>query len=153
MAGNVVNIKTNVTMRNILFKILGVFLILMLSQTQKSFGQIDLLGHWTAHCIIERLDKSSIVFCDFCPYGISEDKANINFEVFEMDFENDYFNLIIDSISTKVDYKMEKEFDTIEFTYKEETYRFKVLSIFNNTTTNLLLKDSEGMLILLEKNE
>jgi hypothetical protein len=138
-------------MRNVSFKIFGIFLIIILFSTQKIIGQVDLSGHWLANCIIEKSDKASIAFCDFCPYSVTENNTSINFKVFEMDFEEDYFNLIIDSVLTKVDYKIEEDIETIEFVFKEKTYRFKILIVFKSSYSNYILKDSDGMLILLEK--
>ncbi len=140
-------------MKSIKLKVFGILIILMLSLTQKSIAQIDLSGHWTATCILEKSNESTISFCEFCQYSINMENTEISFEIFEMVFEKDYFNLINNNGSTKVIYEIKEDIETLEFSYEEKTYEFKILTILKYTGNNYILKDNDGMLILLERKE
>lgn len=138
-------------MKNPTSKILAIFLFFSLLSTTVTFGQIDLSGKWTAHCIMEKTDQSSISFCDFCPYFFDADKSMLNFADFGMDFEDEQFTLIIDGDSQKVAYKADEQLQILEFKYKEKSYKFNILTVINSENNNYILKDSEGMLIMLRK--
>ena len=140
-------------MKNISIKVLCISLILLAYSTQKSFSQIDLSGHWTTHCVIEKTDKNKVSFCDFCKYSISGDSEDISFEIFEMIFDKDNLNIIIDSDSTIVDYKIKKDFNTLEFNYKEENYYFSILYVVEGTRSYFILKGRDGALMLLKRKE
>lgn len=119
----------------------------------KSFAQADLLGHWEGNCIIEKMNKTGISFCDFCPFSITENQRTIEFKEFEMVFKNNHFDLLIDSVSTKVDYKFDDELKILEFIYKEKTHKFKALRVAHKTTNIYKLKDLDGGYLLLNKKE
>ncbi len=140
-------------MKSITLKVFGILVILLLSLTQKVIAQIDLSGNWAATCILEKSNESTISFCEFCQYSINMDNTEISFEIFEMAFEKDYFKLITNDGSTKVIYEIKDDIETLEFTYKEKTYEFKILTILKYKGDNYILRDSDGMLILLERKE
>jgi len=138
-------------MKNVSLNAFGVFLVLTLLTTQESFAQIELSGVWTATCVIEKTNESSISFCDFCPVSSGNDNSELRFEPFEMNFGKDYFDLIIKNKSTKVDCKIEKDLDKLLFTYNSKDYEFKILQVWRNGEQSYILKGIDGMLIVLDK--
>ena len=137
-------------MRKKLLSIFSIVFILTLITIQKSVGQIDLSGNWDANCVFEKTDKASISFCELCPYKMSEDKHVLSFEKFAMVFEKDTICLIINSVPTKVTYKIDNDIDIIEFTFNKKNYKFKILKI-ESKDIKYIMKDNDGSLILLEK--
>lgn len=137
-------------MRKNLFQIFSLLLIIII-YSQKCFGQVNLSGKWKANCVFEKGDNGSIKFCTICPHGLSTDQTTMHFRSFEMVFEKDYLNIIIDSISTKVNYKLDVKSDMIEFPYGGKNYKYKLLYVVEKTMIKYILKDDAGTMILIDK--
>ena len=132
-------------------KFLSLVLVLTVLSVQSSFGQHPLSGSWGAHCVIEQTDRASITFCGLCPHTISEDRGRLSFENFKMVFEDDYLNLVFDDTSATVDCNYDEDLNINSFTYNEEDFALKVLTVIG--TDHQILKTDGGLLILLEKEE
>ena len=140
-------------MKNSIFSILTVLLFVSLLSTQKSFGQLNLIGKWSASCAIETISKATIVFCPLCPSEFSEDKKNLSYKGFEMDISKASLKLLIGNDTTQVNYKFDEVLQTMAFTYKKKDYKFKLLLVMGGSISKYIMKDNDGMLILIEKKQ
>ena len=130
------------------------FLIFFFFLIIENFGQNNIIGNWTGYCVIESTDTASIAFCDFCPIDLSEDKTRITFNKFDIVFDDKIVNFITDNDTTKTNYHFNENIETIEFKLNEKDYTFKILTVMGATSgKKLIMKDSDDMLILLEKKE
>ena len=137
-------------MKNRIISILSLALLLTLLTSQKSIGQINLTGKWTASCIIEKMNRQTITYCELCPVVLSEDKSTVKFEQFQMVFNKETLTLIINGVSTKVDCKFNEDFDSISFGFKKLSFTFKLLSA-GKKSDMYILKNEDGTMLLLEK--
>jgi len=132
--------------------IVGTIILSSFLFPQSIFGQIELSGKWTGKCIIENIDETSISFCDFCPREMNKESSTITFNQFEIEFKNDYFLLYVDEIlKGKSKYLLDESLKTLDFTFNDENYKFKVLTVMSADQNKYILKSEEGGLILLEK--
>ncbi|MEI7660581.1 MAG: hypothetical protein WCK34_00205 [Bacteroidota bacterium] len=137
-------------MKTRLISILGMALLFTMLTAQKSMGQFNLTGKWTARCVIEKMNRETIAYCELCPKMLSEDHKRLMFEKFRMVFEKDNLTLVINGISTKVDYKFNEDFDSISFSFKKLSFTFKLLSVVGKNDL-YILKNEDGAMLLLEK--
>jgi hypothetical protein len=138
-------------MRKIVIALAGMILITLLL-TQEVICQSYLYGEWTAYCVIENRGKRSVDFCSICPVEISEDGRYLSVKTFEIIVDDTFIDLIIDSLSQKVQYQYNNDKKELEFTYQEEKQKFKILQVKGMEQT-ILMRDSKGMLLFLEKKE
>lgn len=140
-------------MKNILIKNLVVGFLIILGSAQNVTSQNAFLGTWRVYCVTETTTSNSLVYCDLCPYSMNEDKTIVSFEDFEMVFEEDFLDLIIDESPLRVDYKYDNDSERLYFTFKENKFKFKILHIMDGKTSRLIFRDDTGMLLLLEKEK
>lgn len=142
-------------MRSYFFKVFLVCLFITTCSIQKSIAQIDLTGHWTAHCVFEMPSKNAFKVHPFCQQNKSGNHSEITYEVPELLFEKgkDYFNLITEENNIKITYVIDEELNTLEFNHRETLYKFNILVVFKHTGNSYILKSEGGGLILLEKKQ
>jgi len=143
--------KLKMNMKNSIIIILTVLLFVLLFSTQESFGQINLNGKWSSTCAIERTSKTSIAYCPLCSSIISKDTKTFSINGFEMDISKATLKLQIGNDTTQVDYKLDEVLETLSFTFKGKDYKFKLLNIAGSSMSKYIMKDNDGMLILIEK--
>lgn len=156
-------------MKKYFISILAVLLFVSLLSTQKSFGQIDLNGKWSAKCVIKPLNilgifpTTAVNFCRICNEMIKP--GVINLFSFEMDINKDTIKLIADSVTTQVIYKLSYKgitykrlengltpFDVVlKFPFQGKHYKFKIFYVFNDD--NIIILKHNNRLIILEKKK
>jgi|JI10StandDraft_1071094.scaffolds.fasta_scaffold635495_2 hypothetical protein len=129
-------------------KQLTIAVILFLGLVPMSFGQAQLFGKWTANCPTERLDIATVQFCELCPMKII-DKTSLKILDFELNFDQKMVNLNIDNKVVSVPYKWNEATESIQLTYNNIFYSFKILT--TNNPKLIILKNTDGNLMILNK--
>jgi hypothetical protein len=129
-------------------KQLTLAVILFLGLVPMSFAQSQLLGKWTANCPTERLDIATVQFCELCPMKII-DKTSLKILDFELNFDQKMVNLNIDNKVVSVPYKWNEATESIQLTYNNIFYSFKILT--TNNPKLIILKNTDGNLMILNK--
>jgi hypothetical protein len=130
------------------FKKASIFLLFTLSMGQFANGQSNLTGSWVANCVPERLNSSSIQFCELCPVStISE--ASFDLKEFKLKFDKNNIQLTIENKVTDIPFQWNSQTEAIEFNYNSKSYKFKVLQ--THDLNLIILKNSDGNLIILTK--
>ena len=125
-------------------------LTLFIANSICSYAQKELFGTWTVGCPIEFIDQASSKHCTICPM-VQDSKSNISINDFEMTIDKDEITFKMNSTKTKVKYNWNSDLHTIEFTLKEQKYKFKTL--YNSGERRYILKDVEGLLITLDQKK
>ena len=116
---------------------------------QSSFGQKELFGEWKVNCPFELADKSSTTVCNLCPI-IKKDNGFM-VQTFEMKIEKDEIKFNANNLIEAVKYKWNDITKSIEFDYNENNYQFKVLVASYVAKERYILKNKDGMLLLLDE--
>jgi hypothetical protein len=124
---------------------------LLLFGSISSFAQSHLYGKWVVVCPIEFIDQSSSQHCAICPTEKHDNNSGITVKGFEMQIDKDDITMNMDGTVTKVKYIWHPEDYTIEFTFKDLTYKFKTL--FDSYGDRYILKNADGLLITLDKEK
>jgi len=126
--------------------ILIFFIVISIS----AYAQKELYGTWTVTCPFEYNDKATTVQCSLCPTE-HKSESSIIIKDFEMTVDIDKITLNINDSATKVKYIWDSEIHAIEFTFKQQKYKFKTL--YNGNEPNYILKDDDGILLMLYKKK
>ena len=117
------------------------------------YGQEGLYGKWSANCVMEFKNKVTISFCDICPVIENDENNTLTFEPFSMEFKNDKLILTIEGKVREVNYIYDANKIVIEFKLNGVDYRFNVLSVMGGSDYKYILRNDDGSMILLEKEE
>src|SRR4051812_41192296 len=122
-------------------------LLLFISLLNFSKAQSRIFGAWKASCPLERTSISSMSYCDLCP-SLSKDNA-MNVSNFEMNIDKNEMKIVMESETTSIKYKWDKETEALLFSFKNKNYEFKVL--YTEFDQPLILKDKSGNILVLTK--
>ncbi len=142
-------------MKRYFIKVLFACLIITTFSIQKSIAQIDLSGSWTAHCVYEKPSKNAIIINVFCRHNVTGNHSEFIYEIPELVFEKgkDYFMIITSVDSIKAPYKIDEESNTLEFIFRETTYKYDILTIIKYTGDSYILRAGSCSLVYLERKE
>jgi hypothetical protein len=122
--------------------------ILFLICSNSTVAQVDLQGRWLVHCPAEFLSDKSMISCGLCT-TFSADSSEVSAEDFEMLFDKTLLDLRYNDNSYKVSYRLDTNYNTLEFIHLKGSYKFKILT--TGQTGSYILKTSEGVIIFLTK--
>jgi len=108
------------------------------------------VGKWTAKCIVEKIDQSSFSFDSFCQYS-KLDGSSMKISDRELTLTNQELTYSTEAGNSTVSYSFDEEINVLKFKYNDREFVYSVLII--NDTENIILKETEGTLIYLEKNK
>jgi hypothetical protein len=129
-------------------KVFTVMLVLTLGLTNFTYGQSKFYGQWTANCPGEKINSSTVQFCDLCPIS-KPNISSVEINGFKLSISEENISLDIDNKVTTVPYTWDSSTESMQFTYNNRTFVFKVLS---TTDPNLIiLKNAEGNLVVLTR--
>ena len=124
-----------------------VLVTLFLCFTNLATAQSEIYGTWTGYCTLEKTTISSICACGICSTKKIDD-ATVQFKNIEIIITEKTIKL---GNNAPVEYKWDKDTDSVTFQYEKSEESFKILaSAVQNT---LIWKDPKSgcILILLKK--
>jgi hypothetical protein len=130
----------------LLFFILGLLTSSLFAQ-ERANGTLNIDGKWDVTCAIQYLDKSSIRYCDLCPYKLSDNNQSFVILPFEMIFAEDSLKLNATGEWQIIPYAVNAKNRAVSFSFDKKDYTFRV---HYGTNCNIL-EDTKGRLLILER--
>jgi hypothetical protein len=133
-------------MKTIIRITLAVVFTLTLTQTKAQLDKF-IIGDWKANCMYEREASGNLLISALCPNKIV-DNAMVTSAV-SISFDGSSMRMLMSDGIKVFPYRYDKKRETIEFTYNNYNYKLKIL--VSGSSSEIILKDENCMLVLLTK--
>jgi hypothetical protein len=133
-------------------KLIVLFIISLLSEAV--FAQKELYGDWYVSCVFDSNDRTGETICTLCP--VIKRDTGFTIQSFSMKINSDEIELNMNYQLKVVKYKWDDKERSIEFSYNQTVYTFKILfagvppPAANNSNSRYILKDKNDRLLLLD---